>query len=160
LALANPTLDKPLEAPGILLIDEIELHLHPKWQQTVIPRLRAAFPNTQIIVTTHSPLVLTSLEGRQIRIVRDQQVFATPIETYGADALRTARLVMDTESRPPGNPNTLRLGELFDLINRDQLEDAGTILAELETALGADDPALVDARTRIENLRWEQEMGL
>ncbi len=160
LALANPILAKPLEAPGILLIDEIELHLHPKWQQTVVPRLRAAFPNTQIIVTTHSPLVLTSLHARQIRIVRDQQVFAAPIETYGADALRTARLVMDTQSRPPDNPNTLRLGELFDLINRDQVEDAAAVLAELEATLGAEDPALVDARTSIENRRWQQEMGL
>ncbi|HML30919.1 MAG TPA: AAA family ATPase, partial [Hyphomicrobium sp.] len=42
---ANPSFPNPLEAPGILLIDEIELHLHPRWQQTIIPSLQSAFPN-------------------------------------------------------------------------------------------------------------------
>ena len=66
LALTHPGWDQPLEAPGILLIDEIELNLHPKWQQSVISHLRRVFPHTQIIVATHSPQVLSTLEARQI----------------------------------------------------------------------------------------------
>ncbi len=69
LAQANPNWPNPLEAPGILLIDEIELHLHPRWQQKVIPALRAAFPNTQLIVSTHSPAVLTTVRREHIKLL-------------------------------------------------------------------------------------------
>ena len=49
MAQANPHLKKPLEAAGVMVVDEIDLHLHPQWQQTVIDDLRRAFPNTQFI---------------------------------------------------------------------------------------------------------------
>jgi len=62
LAQANPHLKRPLEAEAILLVDEIDLHLYPVWQQTVIPSFRRAFPNTQLILTTNSPQVLASDE--------------------------------------------------------------------------------------------------
>ncbi len=52
LAQANPHLENPLEAEAILMIDELDLHLHPTWQQKIIPDLRKVFPNTQIIATT------------------------------------------------------------------------------------------------------------
>jgi predicted ATP-binding protein involved in virulence len=103
LALTYPGWDNPLEAPGILLIDEIELNLHPKWQQTVIPHLRKVFPDTQIVVATHSPLVLSTLHARQIRILRGQQIFVPSVETYGTESDRVQRQVMDTETTPPEN---------------------------------------------------------
>lgn len=58
LALANPNLENPLEGKGIVLIDEIELHMHPKWQRKVLRVLRRTFPNIQFIITTHSPQIL------------------------------------------------------------------------------------------------------
>ncbi len=54
-------------ARGVVLIDEIELHLHPQWQQTVIPRLRSTFPGVQFIITTHSPQVLSTVHADHIR---------------------------------------------------------------------------------------------
>lgn len=59
----NPQLGKlsASESPGIVLIDEIDLHLHPKWQRHVLLNLRAAFPNIQFIVSTHSPFIIQSL---------------------------------------------------------------------------------------------------
>ena len=59
LALANPTLTNPLLGEGIVLIDEIELHMHPSWQRKILGVLRQTFPNIQFIVTTHSPIVLS-----------------------------------------------------------------------------------------------------
>jgi predicted ATP-binding protein involved in virulence len=56
LAIANPGLSDPLEGKGIVLIDEIELHLHPKLQREIIPSLKDTFPNCQFIITTHSPV--------------------------------------------------------------------------------------------------------
>ncbi len=55
-----PDCDNPLEQPAIVLVDEIDLHLHPKWQRTVISRLTRIFKQTQFIVTAHSPLIVQS----------------------------------------------------------------------------------------------------
>ena len=61
LSLANPLLENPLRGAGVVLIDELELHLHPKWQREVKSKLRSIFPNIQFISTTHSPFVIQSL---------------------------------------------------------------------------------------------------
>jgi len=66
LALANPMLDNPLHGFGVVLIDELEMHLHPKWQREVVDKLRTAFPNIQFIATTHSPFVIQSLEAGEL----------------------------------------------------------------------------------------------
>ncbi len=58
------------ERPGVILIDEIETHLHPQWQRTILNGIRAAFPNTQIIVTTHSPFVVSSCPGARLHLFK------------------------------------------------------------------------------------------
>ena len=66
LAVAYPDMSKPLEGAGIILIDEIDLHLHPQWENVIMERLRGIFPKCQFIVTTHSPLIIGSLPSSQI----------------------------------------------------------------------------------------------
>lgn len=61
LSIANPLLDNPLLGDGVVLIDEIELHMHPSWQRNVLKQLRETFPNIQFIITTHSPIVLSEV---------------------------------------------------------------------------------------------------
>lgn len=160
LVLAHPKAKAPLRAPGILLIDEIELNLHPKWQQTVIPHLRKVFPNTQLIVATHSPIVLSTLEARQIRMLRDQQLHTPSVQTYGNEAGRIQRIVMGTETRPPDNPVAQAIERVYAKINDEALDEAERLLTELEAKLDSDDPALIEARTLIETRRWEKEIGL
>lgn len=58
MAEGNPGLDNPLEASGIILIDEIDLHLHPRWQREILRKFQEVFPHVQFIVTTHSPIIL------------------------------------------------------------------------------------------------------
>ncbi|RYF31095.1 MAG: AAA family ATPase, partial [Comamonadaceae bacterium] len=73
LSLANPELEDPLKGAGVVLIDEIELHLHPTWQRNVIEKLRTTFPNIQFIATTHSPFVIQSLRpGELINLDPDE----------------------------------------------------------------------------------------
>lgn len=60
------------DSPGIVMIDEVDMHLHPQWQQTVIASLRDAFPNIQFIVTTHSPQVLSTVDSESIRVIQHQ----------------------------------------------------------------------------------------
>jgi predicted ATP-binding protein involved in virulence len=69
MAQANPRLEDPLQSEAIVLIDEVDLHLHASWQQTILPDLLRVFPNAQFIVTTHSPQVLTTVEPEQIQIL-------------------------------------------------------------------------------------------
>jgi len=66
LAIANPSLQNPLQGDGIVLIDEIDLHLHPQWEAEILPRLLQTFPNCQFIVTTHSPVVLSGITADNI----------------------------------------------------------------------------------------------
>ncbi|MDO5101270.1 MAG: AAA family ATPase, partial [Eubacteriales bacterium] len=70
MARLNPDLGEnvTLKTPGVVLIDEVDMHLHPSWQQTVINDLARAFPLVQFIVTTHSPQLLTSVPAESIRI--------------------------------------------------------------------------------------------
>ena len=73
LVLANPDLADPLNGHGVVLIDELELHLHPTWQREVVEKLRATFPNIQFIGTTHSPFVIQSLRpGELINLDPDE----------------------------------------------------------------------------------------
>lgn len=77
MARANPSLgaeDLLRAAPGIVMIDEVELHLHPTWQQRILPKLKEVFPRVQFIVTTHSPQVLSSVEAESIRILDGTEV--------------------------------------------------------------------------------------
>jgi len=75
LILLNPSLENPLEGRGVVLIDEIDLHLHPAWQQTVIVNLLETFPNIQFIISTHSPQVLSTVPAQCIRILSTEFSF-------------------------------------------------------------------------------------
>ena len=68
LLLLNDVSDTPFDGRGIVLIDEIELHLHPSWQQKIILILRDSFPNLQFIATTHSPHILSTVDKNSIFI--------------------------------------------------------------------------------------------
>lgn len=89
----NPHLgaDASRRTPGIVLIDEVDMHLHPEWQQTVIAQLREAFEEVQFVVTTHSPQVLSTVDASSIRVIRvvDGAVsLETPtFQTKGVDVL-------------------------------------------------------------------------
>jgi len=69
MAMLNPFVEEGVvkETPGVILIDEIDLHLHPKWQRTIVNDLKRTFPKVQFIVTTHSPFIIQSLEPGELR---------------------------------------------------------------------------------------------
>lgn len=58
MAEANPSMPNPLIGKGIVLIDEVDLHLHPLWQRIILKQLNHTFPNIQFIVSTHSPIIV------------------------------------------------------------------------------------------------------
>ena len=158
LAQANPHLENPLDAEAILLIDEIELHLHPKWQQTVLRDLRRTFPKTQIIVTTHSPQILTTVESKHIRILNDGKVFSAPPATYGAEASRLLKDVLGVPVRPPDNENAKRIDDLNNFILEGKMDEAEKLLAELKEWSQGQELAVTEAEMAMENKKWEAEL--
>lgn len=158
LAQAHPNWPNPLEAPGILLIDEIELHLHPRWQQTIIPNLQAAFPNTQIIAATHSPEVLTTVRKENIHLLgSDHAIEQLPADvgTFGAESSRVLQEVFAAHARPQQIKTVKQLDEYLTLVESQQHDtDRGRELrAALESALGRSDPDLQRADARISQLK-------
>ncbi|AGX88649.1 AAA family ATPase [Candidatus Symbiobacter mobilis] len=148
----------PLDSPAIVLIDEVDLHLHPKWQQRVLGDLRRTFRNTQFIVTTHSPQVLTTIPSECIRILKDNQIYSAPPGTEGAEPERMLKQVLGVhEVRPPANPATQELKEYLALVDKDQWNSPHAL--ELREKLNAryqgNEPALLEADLRIENRKWE-----
>ncbi|MGI6657191.1 MAG: AAA family ATPase [Desulfobulbus sp.] len=151
LAIANPESDNPIaEGVALVLVDEIELHLHPKWQREVLGRLRSIFQNCQFVVTTHSPLVLGEVEARCVRFLefRDGKVVATiPTEAYGMDANRVLQELMGTPVR--NKQMETKLHSLFELIDAEEFTQALEKITELEQQLGRYEPELTRAKSLI-----------
>ncbi|MEH2454396.1 AAA family ATPase [Nostoc sp.] len=150
LAIANPSLPDPLQGSGIVLIDEIELHLHPKWQREIIPALTRTFPNCQFIVTTHSPQVISQVKPEGIYILEkiDEDVVAKrPESSFGRDSNRILEDLMGVPARPQEIKD--RLHELFRLIDEGNLDSARQLSQEIANIIGQDEPELVKASVSI-----------
>jgi energy-coupling factor transporter ATP-binding protein EcfA2 len=139
LAIANPK-DDPLQGPGIVLIDEVELHLHPAWQRAVLPALFATFPNIQFIATTHSPQVLASVPSDCVRILENFQAYPVG-HTEGRDSNALLREIFDVPERP--QPALDKLERVAALIDAEDFAAARAALAELRDALSAQDGEVV-----------------
>ena len=97
---ANPEMSDPVaEAEAVVLIDEIDLHLHPKWQRQIVPKLAAAFPRCQFIATTHSPQVVASVEPDQVHLLAPVGIIR-PDRSLGMDSNWILRHLMEANDRP------------------------------------------------------------
>jgi len=146
LAIANPSLPDPLQGSGVVLIDEIELHLHPKWQREIIPALTRTFPNCQFIVTTHSPQVISQVKPEGIFILEKTEegiVARRPESSYGRDSNRILEDLMDVPERPQRIKDELR--QLFRLIDNGDIEGAKQLRQQIEDEIGYDEPEFVRA---------------
>jgi predicted ATP-binding protein involved in virulence len=151
LILLNPSLDNPLHGTGIVLIDEIELHLHPSWQQKVLTKLTKTFPNIQFLITTHSPQVLTTCKKGEIRLLRANGQIETPLwDVYGRESGDALSELMDTEPRPPLD-YVLLIEEYMRLIdlNEHDSEKGKSLRDELNLSLGTDHHELLKAERKI-----------
>ncbi|MCG5499267.1 AAA family ATPase [Ectothiorhodospira lacustris] len=150
LAIANPMRKNPLKGDGVILIDEIDLHLHPKWQRILIPRLREVFPNCQFLVSTHSPHVITHIQPEHLHLLKmeDGALEVVPVaESYGKSVDRILEDIMGLETtRPDAVHHDLR--KLHALIQQGELASAQVKLAALQERIGAD-PELVKASVLI-----------
>ena len=150
MAVLNPTLgDRVLEeTPGIVLIDEIDLHLHPQWQQTILADLHTIFPGIQFIVSSHAPSVIHSVPRTQIRILDAGEIYMPAAQTYGRDANSILREVMKVSERPAAIRQKMDL--FYKYMDENNYKEANRILTEMEAVVGTTDPDIAAARTSLD----------
>lgn len=149
LAIANPGVP-PLQGRGIVLIDEVELHLHPSWQVQVLASLRRTFPNVQFVVTTHSPLVISRVADRHVRLLKDFEVYESPTRTKGRDPSALLDVLFEVSPREEATAHAVR--HVARLLDDEKLVEARAELETLERALGGEDSEVVRLRTIMELL--------
>ena len=135
MALLNPDLlEHVLETPGIVLIDEIDLHLHPAWQKKIVDDLIHIFPNIQFVITTHSPSVLANVRKEYVQILNHYQLYKPQDTTYGRSVEEILRSVMDVDVCPD---EIAALQKQFDsAIDAEDFVQAQKVLQEMRDILG------------------------
>jgi len=125
------------ETNGIVLIDEIDMHLHPSWQQRVLKDLQTIFPNIQFIVTTHSPQVLSSISNEHIRIIDPlkEKAIKSFVNPYGKQSIVALEDIMNVDATAPKEivQEVELLEEYFLLIQKGDI--ANPCLQEMRTKL-------------------------
>ncbi|GAB7532040.1 AAA family ATPase [Pseudomonas sp. 3A(2025)] len=146
----NPQLGEqaPLKTPGVALIDEVDMFLHPAWQQTIAGALRTAFPAMQFIVTTHSPQVLSTVRKENIRVIgKDAQgrlTASAPLAmTYGEPSNSVLHSVMQVDPQPPVDEKQDLL-QLTEWVDKGRHDDPAALelMQKLTDALGIQHPQL------------------
>lgn len=150
MAIANPLRGNPLEGKGIILIDEIDLHLHPLWQRMVIPKLTEVFSNCQFLISTHSPHVITHVQPENLFLLdmtKDGLEYLRPSNSYGKTVERVLKDLMGLETtRPDEVRDAIRM--IYEQIDSGELAGAKDSIEKLEERIG-EDPELVKATVLI-----------
>ncbi len=140
--------DEPLpkvlkETPGVVLIDELDVHLHPKWQRRVATDLKSIFPSIQFVCTSHSPQIIGEVQPEEVRLLDDDVTI--PTRSFGIDSSRILEELMEAKPRNESVETLLR--KLFSLLDKEDFQAARNLLPDVEAKLGPDDPEITRART-------------
>jgi len=154
LAMLNPSLENPLKGDGIILIDEVDLHLHPSWQRSLCDRLIKTFPHCQFVLTTHSPLVISDCKNVLVYTLTNGELQELPSQ-YGEDANTVLLDVMDTSIR--NEKIDAELKDLLDAIQDSNLNRAEELLAQLTAELPPNHLELVKAQLLLHKQKLRHE---
>lgn len=148
LSQANPESENPAQdGTGVVLIDEVDLHLHPAWQRAITHTLTKVFPKLQFIATTHSPQIIGETLPQNVILLSNGGAVIPVSESLGRDSGWILRHLMDTDERT--KPMVEGLKEVSRLISAGDLSSARAKVAELRSQYGPD-PDLVAAGTTID----------
>jgi len=148
---------KPVgEIPAIVMIDEVELSLHPGWQSEIIPTLRETFPSCQFILTTHSPQVLSCVDNRMVRVIEEEVPdwswkIARPYSTRGQTSDFLLEAVLGASEREPAAKAAIR--RFNDAIDNKDINGGIDALKDVEERIGDDAPTLLVLNRRLNRLR-------
>lgn len=147
MAVLNPQLEEKVleKTGGIVLIDEVDQHLHPAWQQRILADLMNTFPQVQFIVSTHAPAVVNTVKSESIAILENGTVRTPDGEVYGKDVSSIVKGIMNGSERPD---NVKKLfARFYSALSDKRYEDAQSALDELDATI-EDDPELAACHTK------------
>jgi predicted ATP-binding protein involved in virulence len=140
----------PLKAKAIVLIDELELHLHPRWQRTIAPWLLNTFPNCQFVVSTHSPQILSEVSAEHVRLLV-ASTGATRIQlvksTLGRDSNHILSSVFDTSVREKKAERLIHNAD--NAISDGDYAKARQIIAKLDSVIEGGPPEIAILQARL-----------
>ena len=147
------------EAPGIVCIDEIELHLHPAWQRRILRTLMETFPACQFVVSTHSPQVIGGVEARHVRLLTPGEngvrKVSQPLASKGRDSNYVLTGILDTPER---DDDVSHLFAEFDrLVDAGELEEAERVLGSLDEAVEGQSSGVAIRQAKWNRLRRAAE---
>lgn len=153
MAVLNPQLsgDVCKKTDGIILIDEVDLHLHPMWQQRILGDLMFIFPKVQFIVSTHAPAVISTVKSENIIMLDKGKVYKPSGEVHGKDTNTIMSGIMHASERP------VEIQKLFDdfdkAIDKRDINNAEYILAEIKDKIGRDDYKIASCNVKLKLLK-------
>lgn len=151
------------QTPGVLLIDEVDMHLHPGWQQQVVDLLRQAFPLLQMVLSTHSPHVLSAVNVDSIRVIHLREgdgVLTTPqYQTRGVESADVLARIMNIDPVPHVE-EAQWLSDYKALIQQHLFDtpEAETLLAKLKAHFGSDHPVILESERMIRLERFKKTL--
>ena len=153
--LLNPTLDNFEKLEGIVIIDEIDLHLHPKWQWKILDALRATFPSVQFIVATHSPIVLSSAKDSRLIFMTSPNEVEILENAYGINVNDVLELRQQSTDMPPELKDLRK--KMLRCLNDDDIQGAEAVLKEAVTKYGEDSALVKRLQEFFEMNKWMVE---
>lgn len=149
LAIANPNSPHPLEEKAVILIDELDLHLHPRWQKNIVEDLKQTFPNCQFIISTHSPFIIQSLRADELYDL-SQMSYAQGNGSYNGwsiDAIQEQRMGVE-----PRTEIYHELSERFtNAMDEENYEEARNLYTKIKEMINPDS---------IENSAYDLDMEM
>ncbi|CAI3798174.1 AAA family ATPase [Rheinheimera sp. MM224] len=155
LAIANSFNFQPLTQPALVMVDEIDLHLHPAWQRKIVGLFESTFPNVQFIFTTHSPQILSHVKPESIWLFQRNEAGEVepyqPDTSFGMDSSSILRLLFDVSEREETTEQQLK--QLVQFVDQNQLEEGKKLIVELQSQCGD-----IDLLQRMKAVIWRKEL--
>ena len=147
--------DEPLprvlaQTPGVVLIDELDVHLHPKWQRQIAALLKRVFPSVQFIATTHSPQVIGQMQPYEVCLLGEGGSHQTPSQSFGMDSNWILQVLMEAEELDSGVKH--EIDDIFELLRQRRHDEAENRIVSLRSRIGNSE-ALQRAASTLERMR-------
>lgn len=156
MAILNPDAGTEIQrAEGIVLIDEIDSNLHPKWQWRIIEALTATFPNIQFIAATHSPIIVSSCKNANIISINNQQEIVYIQDSYAFSVDEILKDMLGYYVRPAKVEDLIRKFEMN--MDQDEYKEAKMVLMQLTELLGEDHPKTIALKSEFVSEAEDQE---
>jgi len=154
-ALLNPSLDSLENLEGVVLIDEIDMHLHPRWQWKILGALRATFPKVQFIIATHSPIVISSAEDSKLILMENPNKIRELPDAYGYNIGDVLELTQGSMDMPQEVKEWRR--EIEQALDNNDLAGAERIIQISADKMGEESSAVKRMRDFLEVNKWIAE---